>query len=70
MGNLVRRARVEKESVRGVVEKSERTDVVGREKELLGAGELEALARWREKERRIWGEVGRLDELVGVLRDF
>ncbi|KAL8971074.1 MAG: hypothetical protein Q9183_001222 [Haloplaca sp. 2 TL-2023] len=70
MGNLVRRARVEKESVRGVVEKSERTDVVGREKELLGAGELKALARWREKEMRIWGEVGRLDDLVGVLRDF
>ncbi|KAL8872867.1 MAG: hypothetical protein Q9174_001576 [Haloplaca sp. 1 TL-2023] len=70
MGNLVRRARVEKEKVKGVVQKSERTDVVGREKELLGAGELKALERWREKESRMWGEVGRLDDLVAVLRDF
>lgn len=70
MGNLVRRVRVERERVRGVVEKSERTDVVGREEEFLGDGELKALKEWREREERIWGEVGRLDGLVAVLRDF
>ncbi|KAL9579742.1 MAG: hypothetical protein Q9212_004931 [Teloschistes hypoglaucus] len=70
MGNLVRRVRVERERVRGVVEKSERTDVVGREEEFLGEGELKALREWREREERIWGEVVRLDNLVAVLRDF
>ncbi|KAI4290695.1 MAG: hypothetical protein L6R35_000002 [Caloplaca aegaea] len=70
MGNLLRRARVEREGVRGVVEKSERTDVVGREDEFLGDEELKALHEWREKEERIWGEVARLDDLVAVLRDF
>ncbi|KAL8936133.1 MAG: hypothetical protein Q9211_004332 [Gyalolechia sp. 1 TL-2023] len=70
MTNLIKRARVEREGVRAVVEKSERTDVVGREDEFLGEEELSALKEWREKEERIWGEVGRLDDLVAVLRDF
>ncbi|KAL8853305.1 MAG: hypothetical protein Q9221_001781 [Calogaya cf. arnoldii] len=70
MTRLVQRARVEREGVKSTVEKAERTDVVGREEELLGEGELMALNEWREKEERIWGEVGRLDELVAVLRDF
>ncbi|KAL8773939.1 MAG: hypothetical protein Q9209_001369 [Squamulea sp. 1 TL-2023] len=70
MTRLVQRAGVEREAVRGTVEKAERTDVVGREEELLGAGELVALHEWREKEERIWGEVGRMDELVAVLKDF
>ncbi|KAL8789608.1 MAG: hypothetical protein Q9213_001044 [Squamulea squamosa] len=70
MTRLVQRATVEREAVRSTVEKAERTDVVGREEELLGEGELMALNEWREKEERIWGEVGRLDELVAVLRDF
>ncbi len=69
MGNLIRRVKVEKEAVKDVVEKSERTDVVGREDELLGEEELGALKEWRAREERIWGHVGRLDELVAVLRD-
>lgn len=69
MGNLIRRAKVEKEAVKDVVEKSERTDVAGREDELLGEEELGALKEWRAREERIWGHVGRLDELVAVLRD-
>ncbi|KAL8995048.1 MAG: hypothetical protein Q9169_005147 [Polycauliona sp. 2 TL-2023] len=70
MTRLVQRARVEREAVSSTVEKAERTDVVGREEELLGERELAALNEWREKEERIWGEVGRLDDLVAVLRDF
>ncbi|KAL8892127.1 MAG: hypothetical protein Q9215_000884 [Flavoplaca cf. flavocitrina] len=70
MTRLIQRARVEREAVRGTVEKAERTDVVGREEELLGEGEMTALNEWKEKEERIWGEVSRLDELVAVLRDF
>lgn len=70
MGNLIRRAKVEKEAVKGVVEKSERTDVAGREEELLGEEELGALKDWKAREERIWGQVGRLDEIVAVLRDI
>ncbi|KAL8712800.1 MAG: hypothetical protein Q9220_003008 [cf. Caloplaca sp. 1 TL-2023] len=70
MTRLVQRARVEREGYRGVVEKSERTDVVGNEKDLLGEEEFRAWKEWKEKEERIWGEVGRLDGLVAVLRDF
>ncbi|KAI4272706.1 MAG: hypothetical protein LQ337_005119 [Flavoplaca oasis] len=70
MTRLIQRARVEREAVRGTVEKAERTDVVGREEELLGEEEWTALNEWKEKEERIWGEVGRLDELVAILRDF
>ncbi|KAL8908473.1 MAG: hypothetical protein Q9207_000779 [Kuettlingeria erythrocarpa] len=69
MGNLIKRAKAEKEAVKDVVEKSERTDVVGREDELLGEEELAALKEWRAREERIWGHVGRLDELVAVLID-
>lgn len=70
MANLIKRVRVEREGVRAVVEKSERTDVVGREDEFLGEEESGALREWRLKEERIWGEVSRLDDLVAVLRDF
>lgn len=70
IAKLVRRARVEREQVRETVEKASRTDVVGREDEFLGEGERRALEEWRAREERIWGEVGRLDEVVGIVRDF
>lgn len=70
MANLIKRVKVEREGVRAVVEKSERTDVVGNEDKLLAEEERSALKEWRAKEERIWGEVGRLDDLVAVLRDF
>lgn len=70
MARLVRRARVEREQVRETVEKASRTDVVGREDEFLGEGERRALEDWRAREQRIWGEVGRLDDVVAVTRDF
>lgn len=70
IARLVQRARVEREQVRETVEKASRTDVVGREDEFLGEGERRALEEWRGREERIWGEVGRLDEVVGIVRDF
>lgn len=70
IARLIRRARVEREQVRETVEKASRTDVVGREDEFLGEGERRALEEWRAREERIWGEVGRLDEVVGIVRDF
>lgn len=70
MSRLVKRARVERERVRETVEKASRTDVVGREEEFLGEGERHALGAWRAREERIWGQVGRLDEVVAIVRDF
>lgn len=70
MSRHVRRARVECERVRETVEKATRTDVVGREDDFLGEGERHALGVWRAKEERLWGQVGRLDEVVAIVREF
>lgn len=70
MSRHVRRARVERERVRETVEKATRTDVVGREDEFLGEGERHALGVWRAKEERLWGQVGRLDEVVAMVREY
>ena len=70
MTRCLQRARVEREAVQSVIDKSERTDVVGREEELMGEGELEILRDWRHVEERLLGEVARLDDLVAVLRDY
>lgn len=70
MGRLIWRLGVEKGKVRALVEKAERSDVVGREEELLGKEEMVALRRWWGMAERIWGEVARLDDMVAVLRDF
>ena len=70
MARYLRRAKVEGENVKGTLEKSSRSDVVGREKELLGMQELEALNVWRETDERIWGAVSKLDDLVACLRHF
>ena len=70
MARCLQRAKVEVEKVRGTIEKASRTDVVGHEEELLEVQERQALGGWKEKEERIWGELGRLDDVVGILRDF
>ena len=70
MARCVQRAKVEEEKVKGTVEKASRSDVIGREEDFLGVQEMEALRRWRETEEVIGGEVGRLDDLVSILRDF
>ena len=70
MARLLQRAAVEREGVEGVLAKAERSDVRGREDEFLSKGELEALREWEGKEERIWGQLGRLDDMIGVLRDF
>jgi len=70
MTRVLQRIGVEREKVRGTVEKSERVDVQGREEEMLGEEEKKALKDWRAKEERLLGELGKLDDLVAVLRDF
>ena len=67
-------ARARRERARGDVaraaEKSERSDVRGREAELLAPLEREALARWARVRARVAGAEARLDALVACLRDF
>ena len=70
MARCMQRIKAERESIQGVIDKAARTDVVGKEEEFLGIDERTALEAWREKEERLLGEIGRLDDLVGVLRDF
>lgn len=70
MTRVLQRVNLEKEKSRYTVEKSERTDVQGREDELLNKEEKRVLNEWRAKEERLLGELGRLDDLVAVLRDF
>jgi hypothetical protein len=72
---LVRlRARARAEAARGDVararEKSERSDVRGREAELLAPLEREALGRWRAARERVAAAEARLDDLVACMRDF
>ena len=66
----IQRLYFEREKVAGVLEKAERSDVKGREDELLGPKEKEALGRWKAKEEMFWAEIGRVDDIVAVLRDF
>lgn len=70
MARCLQRMKVEREKIKPTIEKSERSDVRGQEEKLLAKAELDVLKAWRRKEEWLLGEVGRLDELVFVLRDF
>jgi DNA-directed RNA polymerase III subunit RPC3 len=70
MARCLQRLKVESEEVKPTLEKSERSDVKGQEERLLAKAELEVLKGWRRKEEWLLGEVGRLDELILVLRDI
>ena len=65
----LQRLLVEKEKIAGVLEKLERSDVKGREDDLLGDMEKEGLSRWRSVEETIWGEIGHVDTIACILRD-
>jgi DNA-directed RNA polymerase III subunit RPC3 len=69
MTRCLQRMKVERDKVKPTIEKSERTDVRGKEEKLLAKAELAVLKEWRKKEEWLLGEVGRLDELIFVLRD-
>ncbi|KAI5280131.1 RNA polymerase III subunit C82, partial [Ascosphaera aggregata] len=70
MARLFTRLGVERKKVRGLLEKTERSDVRGNEDRYLSQGELEALDRWKKKEHLFLGSIGRLDALIAVLRDY
>ncbi|KKZ63191.1 DNA-directed RNA polymerase III subunit rpc3 [[Emmonsia] crescens] len=70
MSRCLQRIGVERNKLKFFLEKTERTDVKGNEEKYLSAAELKTLKEWRDKEALLLGEVGRLDELVAVLRDY
>jgi len=70
MARLLQRTRFEKEKVQAVIDKAERSDVVGKEEQYLSKGEKEALRGWKAKEEKLLTQLGRQDDLVAVLRDF
>jgi DNA-directed RNA polymerase III subunit RPC3 len=67
---LLQRAEREKEEIKVVIEKAERSDVKGNEDKYLTEAERDVLDKWYEKEELILGQVARCDDLIGVLRDF
>jgi DNA-directed RNA polymerase III subunit RPC3 len=69
MARCMQRTKVERDKVKPTIEKSERSDVKGKEEKLLPKAEFEVLKAWRRKEEWLLGEVGRLDELIFLLRD-
>ncbi|OJD14009.1 DNA-directed RNA polymerase III subunit rpc3 [Emergomyces pasteurianus Ep9510] len=70
MSRCLQRIAVERNRLKFFLEKTERTDVKGNEEKYLSPAELKTLKEWRDKEALLLGEVGRLDELVAVLRDY
>ena len=70
MLRCLQRLRHERKSHKDTLAKAARTDVVGREEEYLSKAELSELKEWRTGEERLLGELGRLDEIVLVLRDM
>ena len=67
---LLDRARIEKEQVQSTLEKAGRSDVIGREEQLLSKAERVALQRWQDSEAKILGQISRIDDMVALLRDF
>ncbi|KAK2800763.1 RNA polymerase III subunit C82 [Onygenales sp. PD_10] len=70
MARCFQRIAVERNKLKFFLEKTERTDVKGNEEKYLSPAELKTLQEWRDKEALLLGEVGRLDELVAVFRDY
>lgn len=70
MARALQRVKHERSRVSSVIEKAERTDVVGNEDRFLSATERAALRGWRDREERMLVQLGRMDDLVAVLRDF
>lgn len=70
MTRCLQRAHVEGDKVKATVEKANRSDVIGKEEQFLTVQEREALEKWKVVEEKLWGEVGRLDDLIAVLRDY
>ena len=70
MTRSLERVDFEREKVRFLLEKTERTDVRDHEDELLSEVEVRALKAWEKREEKLLTTVSRLDDLVLIIRDF
>lgn len=70
MSRCLQRLEVEKRHADEVISLSERTDVRGKEEEMLTPALMNDLREIRRKEERLLGQVARLDELIGIFRDY
>ncbi|GME44776.1 dna directed rna polymerase iii subunit [Neofusicoccum parvum] len=70
MARILQRTKVERAKVQSVIDKAERSDVVGNEDRFLTETEKRALRTWRESEEKLLAQLGRQDNLVAILRDF
>ena len=70
MKNLIERVREEQEKVQSTVDKANRSDVIGREEELLSESERAALKEWKRVESTLWGQVMRIDDTVALFQEF
>ncbi|KAH8657009.1 RNA polymerase III subunit RPC82-domain-containing protein [Tricladium varicosporioides] len=71
MSRLLQRLDVERRRAHAILEITERTDVQNQAPEkYLGADQLKELQNIRCREKNIIGQVSRLDELVGIFRDY
>jgi DNA-directed RNA polymerase III subunit RPC3 len=71
MSRCIQRLEIEKRRASGILAIAERTDVrEADEQEVLDETQLRLLVDIRAKEEKLVGQIGRLDELVGVFRDY
>lgn len=70
MTRIIQRLSFEKEKVKELLQKAERSDVVGNEEKWLSPVELASLRKWKEVEEKLLLQLTREDELVSVLRDY
>ncbi|QSZ34520.1 hypothetical protein DSL72_006114 [Monilinia vaccinii-corymbosi] len=70
MSRCLQRLDVEKRRKADLIALSERIDVQGHEEDMLRCEQLNQLREIRAKEEDLLGQIGRLDELVGVFYDY
>ena len=70
MARLHMRIEVEKKKIQRVIDKSERSDVVGKEDKYLNNTEKATLNKFAQQTSLIMRQVVRMDELVALVRDF
>ena len=70
MVRIMQRIAFERDKVKDLLVKAERSDVVGNEEKWLSRGELDALKKWKEVQEKLLLQLFREDDLVATLRDF
>jgi DNA-directed RNA polymerase III subunit RPC3 len=70
MARCLQRLEVERQKDSSILSLAARSDVRESEKEVLTGEQLNHLQNFRDKEEMLVGQLGRLDELVAIFRDY